>query len=244
MDAKVDGQDSNEFGQMLCWWSVVGFFVLFLIGTIPMMQFVPPPSPQLDGAELLARYEDNLLVLRAGILVCIIAAILYVPWSTMIGFQLARLEGKSAVLSVTSVGAGVVNSVAFLIPYIIWAAAFYRPERDSDLILLLNDVTWLEFVIAFSPFMLQLICVGLVGLRYNEKQQVIPRWFSFFSLWVAILVTPGGLALFFYDGPFAWNGILGFYLVLVAFGAYMLAAFSVFRKAILNHKFAIASGSN
>ena len=210
MDIEEARRKANEANQMLCWWCGVLFFVLFFVGTMAMMQFVPPPSPLLNGEELLAKYEDNLLLLRGGIIVCIFASALYVPWSVMVGFQLARLEGDFPVLSMSAVGAGFINAVAFLFPYVFWASVFYRPDRNPDAALLMNDMTWLEFVIVFSPFMVQLTCIGLIGLKFKGAQRVMPRWFAFLSLWAAILVTPGGLAVFFYEGPFAWNGILGF----------------------------------
>ena len=42
----------------------------------------------------------------------------------------------------------------------------------------------------------------------------------------------GGLAVFFKDGPFAWNGIIGFYVPLTVFAIWVLVTTFVLTKAI------------
>lgn len=44
---------------------------------------------------------------------------------------------------------------------------------------------------------------------------------------------PGGLVTFFKSGPFAWNGILAFWLPLTVFGIWYGVMFMLLRKAIL-----------
>ena len=44
-----------------------------------------------------------------------------------------------------------------------------------------------------------------------------PRWVGFAAIWSAILFILGALVPFFYSGPFAWNGLIAFWLVAIIF---------------------------
>jgi hypothetical protein len=44
-----------------------------------------------------------------------------------------------------------------------------------------------------------------------------PRWVGYLNLWIALSGAGGGLAVFFKHGPFAWNGLVGFYIPIAAF---------------------------
>ncbi|WP_433566617.1 hypothetical protein ACQP1O_16285 [Nocardia sp. CA-151230] len=59
--------------------------------------------------------------------------------------------------------------------------------------------------------------------------------------WAATLITPAGLVLFFKDGPFAWNGIVGIYIPLAAFAIWMGAISYEVHKALTQQ---IADGTD
>ena len=54
--------------------------------------------------------------------------------------------------------------------------------------------------------------VGLVLLRDRRAVSLFPRWLAWFSFFCAAVFVPITLMPYFLDGPFAWNGIFGFYL--------------------------------
>jgi hypothetical protein len=47
-----------------------------------------------------------------------------------------------------------------------------------------------------------------------------------------VLFTPGTIAVFFKDGPFAWNGLFTWYLPLTVFAIWMIAMSALMLKAI------------
>jgi hypothetical protein len=222
----------NSQSQKFAIWCGIGFAVIFFIVCWPMAQLIPPPSPTLSGEELMAKYADNIMLVRLAIPLGLIAAMLYIPWSALLSLHAARIEGQMPIMSLAAFGAGVANALIFFLPFTFWAPIFYRPERDPNLFLLLNDLTWLEFVMAFTPMSLQLILLGWVGLRDKSSNPVFPRWICFLSFWVALLFAPGGLAIYFKTGPFAWNGILAFWTPATAFGIYFCAMVPTMFKAI------------
>lgn len=225
----------NKTAQMIGVWCGVGFVVLFFVASWPMSHFMPPPSPLLSGEELLAKYSDNIFMVRASMPVGLIAGMLVVPFSTVLAIQLARLEGRIPFWAITCVGAGAANAVAFYLPFFLFATAYYRLDRSPELVQLISDLTWIEFVTVWPPVVMQILCVAFVGLSYKGPLQIIPRWFAFLSLWMAFLIMPAGLVVFVHDGPFAWNGIISFWIPAASFGTYFLLLAWMMRRAVLNH---------
>jgi hypothetical protein len=52
------------------------------------------------------------------------------------------------------------------------------------------------------------------------------------NFWMALLFLPAGLMVFFKTGPFAWNGLLSFWLPLVAFGIWFNVMIYALLRAI------------
>jgi hypothetical protein len=155
------------------------------------------------------------------------------PFVAGISQQMKRIEGgRSTPLADIQLGLGMLMIVMFIIPCFLMGTAAFRPERDPELILALNDAGWLPFVGAFQCTFFQLLAIAAAVFQ-DREQRVFPRWLAFFNLWVAFLLLPAGLVLFFKRGPFAWNGLLAFWFVVVVFVAWFLVMFVELRKAVL-----------
>lgn len=225
----------NKTAQLVGVWCGVGFVLAFFFACWPMSHFMPPPSPLLSGEELIAKYSDNIFMIRLAMPVGMIAGVLVIPFSATIAVQLARLEGRVPIWAITCVGAGAANAVAFYLPFFIFATAYYRLDRTPELIQLMSDLAWIEFVTVWPPVVMQMLCIAIVGLTYKGPLQIIPRWFAFLSLWMAGGVLPAGFVQFFKAGPFAWNGVIGFWLPAFCFGAYWLLLSAMMYRAVQQH---------
>jgi hypothetical protein len=213
-------------------WCGIAFYFLFFIACWPLAKFIPPPSPTLSGAEIMEMYKGNLFGIRFSVTVGYLAALLIIPWSATLAIQMARIEGRFPMMTLIAFGAGIADAVAFYLPFIFWAATFYRPERAPELVQLLNDMTWLEFVMLYAPFVMQTVAIAVVGFSDKSATPTFPRWFCFLSVWISVLILPGGLAVFFKTGPFAWNGLFAFWIPIVVFTIYYSALFPLAFKAI------------
>ena len=234
----------NANSQRLAVWCGLIFAVLFFIACWPIGGLLPPPSPTLTGPELMARYAENINWVKLAIPLGLIAAIFAVPWNAVLALQLARIEGKVPIWSLSSFGAGCTNVVIFSLPFIFWAGAFYRNDRDPVMFQLINDITWLEFVMTFPPLCMQLACTAFIGFQDKSEYPVFPRWLCYLNLWIAFLFIPGGLAIYFQTGPFAWNGILALWVPATVFGIYFCVMTPMLLKAITRQeKEYLSSGS-
>lgn len=231
-------QFAHEKLQLALWGCGIGFALLFFVGLMPLSGFIPPPSPQLSGAELMAEFGPRLNWVKFGILMGLLGSTLLVPWSAMVALQIARMEeGRRVPLwAIFAFGAGCVNAVAFILPFIFWAGAFYRPDRSPELVQLINDITWLEFLLFFPTFSMQLFCLAMAGFTQRQGPQVFPRWFLYLNLWMAGLGSTGILCIFFFSGPFAWNGIIGFWVPVGSYVPFLVVTFIQFYRTIVAEK--------
>ena len=222
----------NTKAQLFCAWCGVGFLVLFSIGWWFIAGYIPPMSPAMSANEVAAFYQENTGLIRLGMVITMFSAALSAPWVAVIAVQIKRIEGEFPALTYALLVAGAVGVVVLVVPPMVWTTAAFRPERDPELIMLLNDFGWLFFVMTFSPFFIQNLVIGLAVFSDKADAPVFPRWVAYFNIWVAILLIPGGLITFFKTGPFAWDGILAFWLPLLVFFGWFLVMFPLLLKAI------------
>jgi len=142
------------------------------------------------------------------------------------------MEGGFPVIADCLMGCAIATSVFVIMPVMIWAAAAYRPERNPELLLLFNDFAFLQFVGVVAPAYFQITSVGLATLFDRSPQPVFPRWVGFYNVWFALLTLPGGVCFFFKVGPFAWDGVLAFWMPFVLYGFWFGIMFWQLRRAI------------
>jgi hypothetical protein len=224
----------NTRNQLLCAWSGIAFVVVFTIGFWFLANFLPPPSPRATAAEIAALYRQNTLQIRFGMLLMMACSGLISPFVAVIAVQMKRMEGKASVLTYAQLSSGSVGVLFFVLPALTWSITAFRPDRDPQLTLLLNDMGWILFLMPFTSFVVQNICIGLAVLGDKSEQPAFPRWVGFFNFWVSVLFLPGGIITFFKSGPFAWNGLFGFWVPLVVFFIWYIVMFLFLRAGILS----------
>ncbi len=222
----------NSRTQVACAACGIGFVVFYVLGWWLIAGFVPPHPPLSTATELAASYAEHTGAIRFGILVAMIGAGLAIPFVGVVAVHVRRIEGAHPVLAFTTLAAGAVTSVIPMLPTVLWTAAAFRPERSPELILVLNDLGWLFLLMTFPPFFVQFTSVGLAILSDEGTPPVFARWVGYFNIWLAVIAVPGGLVTFFKTGPFAWNGLLAFWLPIVAFVLWFFVMFAVLLAAI------------
>lgn len=228
--------------ESICLWSGFAFMPLYMLGFVFVAGFIPPPSPALGANEIAAFLDGNRWSILAGMMICVIACGLYVPWSVAIFGQMLRVEkGRIAAFSYVQLGSGILSTNYFMIPPLFWIAMAYRPGHAPDLLLLLNDFNWLAWLVTWPPFFVQNISVGLCALMYRST--ILPRWLGYLSIWSSVSMIAMSFMAFVYSGPFAWNGLFGLYLPIFIYFIWYLAMFVVLRKAIKDRSPVVPQGS-
>ena len=206
--------------------------VLWVASWVFLARFIPPPSPEKTPLEVVNFYDDKIGAIRVGMVLTLFASALLVPFASVIAAQMKRIEGPRSVLAYTQLVSAGLLSLEFIIPLMIFQTAAYRLDADSArLIQMLNDMGWLMFVGVISSAVVQIASIGLVILM-DTDERVFPRWAGYVNLWVALLISPAGIIVFFKHGPFAWNGLIGFFLPLAAFAAWITVMVVILLRAI------------
>lgn len=204
-------------------WSGPALITIFLVGFWFVGGLVPPPSPALGAEEIAHFYAENQTRIQIGLLISMIAAGLAFPWAVVIALQMRRIEDRWGPLAVTELVSGAVLCLLFVFPMFAMAAAAYRPEsRPPEITQALNDLGWLPFIGFIAPACVQVLTIGIAPFVDRRATPVFPRWVGYFNLWCVVLFAPGILDIFFKTGPFAWNGVFAFWIVLAIFGSWFL----------------------
>ena len=213
----------NTRSQILCAWCGILCPAAMFIGLWPAAGFFPPHLPTATAVEIATIYQNNTNGIRLGAIFIMIAGALYLPFTAAITAQMRRIENRTTpVLTYTQFAAGAASSLLFVIPALIWTAAAFRPERNPEITQVLNDIGWFFFVMPFVLGFTQNLALGFAIISDINKTPVFPRWLGYFNFWVALLFVPGCLVTFFKAGPFAWNGLLAFWVPAAVFGPWFV----------------------
>lgn len=183
-----------------------------------------PASPTLNPAEIASHYAGNLGDLRLGWVVSLVFISLYLPWSAQISAQMRQIEKHSRVLTYVQLIGGALTVFVVSFAMLCWAVACFRPDRDPALIQLLNDLGWESLELQWAITTVQMIAMALVGLADKRTTPLFPRWVCFLSIWCGLSFAPASLTLYLKTGPFAWNGLLSFYIPYAAWLVWCIAA--------------------
>ncbi|RHW28166.1 hypothetical protein D0Z08_04030 [Nocardioides immobilis] len=193
------------------------FLVLYLAAFVGVAEFVPPPAPSLSADEVSALFEADRMRIRAGMVLSLVFSTFLFPFFAVISVHIARIEGGRPILALVQFGGATLLVVYFQLCSMLWIVATFRADLGAESVRMLSDFGWLAFVMVFPAYVFQLGCVAAAALIDRSPDPVWPRWAGYLNLWIAVSGAGGGLAVFFKAGPFAWNGIVGFYLPVVAF---------------------------
>lgn len=208
MEAKV---------QRVLIWSGPAMVVLWVGAFLLLAGFIPTHDPAMTAGGIVDIYEGDTNAIKIGMVISMAGSAFLVPWAIAISGQLKRIRGANALADVQMVSCALL-SLEFITPIGVWMAASFRvDDRAAEVTQALNDLGWILFMTVIWSLWVQLIAIGTAILIDRRDDPILPRWLGYLNLWVALLIIPAGLVLFFKDGAFAWNGVIGFYVPLTAF---------------------------
>lgn len=196
--------------------------VVLLFGGLLAAHWIPPVAPSETAEEIARRYAEHANGIRFGVVLMLFGAGCTVPLGALVAAHIKQIEGPFSPLTYTQIVGAAGGLVAISIPVLIFGAAAFRPGRDPQLLLLLNDLGWVPFIMNGPPAILQAVSFGVAVLKDARAQAPFPRWLGYFNFWAAFCFLPAFLLLFFKIGPFAWNGLLSFWLAAALFGGWFL----------------------
>jgi hypothetical protein len=222
----------NVRAQWISLWATPFFGVLLLIAFLAFPGFRPPMSPGMSAEQVAAFYTENTAMIRFSMVTFNLCAILLIPFFMVIVLQIKRMATPSAVLAYCYLSAAATGATVFAVADIFWLVAAFRPERDPQLTMMLNDMAWLMFTAPVGMLVVQNLVLALAVYLDARTTPVFPRWVAPFSLVIAAAMAPAACAVIFRTGPLAWDGAVSFWLKIGAFSLYLVVMFVVVRAAL------------
>jgi len=217
----------NTRGQYILLWTTPVAGMLFLAAFFLFPGFSPPMSPTMTPEEVAAFFQANVASIRGVVVFGNLIGATLVPLFAMIAVQMLRVVNSSPVFAYSYIIAVGIGMTAFILADFAWGIAIFRPDRDPQLLSLLNDMAWFFFIAPVGCIIVQNLC--LAGSIYLDARPdpVFPRWVAHFNVLAAVLMIPGAFAFLHKTGPLAFDGSLSFSLRLVTFAVYVAVMFFV-----------------
>lgn len=207
--------------QKICAWG--GPFCAATLGVgLLMAGFVPPPGPELSAQQVATIYRDNAMLIRLGMILGLAGISGFIALVCVITTQMRHMQVASRLPADLQLGAGAIGVLTLMFPNMVLAIAAFRPERDPALTQMLNDIAWLLVIPAFPTFLAQFGAIAIGTLTDKRPDPIFPRWAGYLNIWLGLLLVPGAFAYIFRTGPFAWNGLLSFWIAASAFFVWLI----------------------
>jgi hypothetical protein len=214
--------------------------VILAIAYAAFPGFWPPMSPGLSAEQVAAFYRDDAGWVRFSMVTFNLCGMMLLPLFCVVAVQIKRMAAQSQAFAYCYLMATVSGATIFALSAIFFAAAVFRPTRDADLVLVLNDLGWIVFVAPVGMVLVQNFTLAM-AIYYDDKTDpVYPRWLAHVALVVAVLMAPAAFSVTVTSGPFAWNGAVSFWLRNIAFGAFLVILLIASWRAV--HRQAAAEG--
>ena len=224
MENEFKGLHMNPKAGLLFTWAGPTFVVLYSVGML-MAGLFPPTDPTASAVQVAQFFVDHRTMIGVGAMLMCFGTGFLGFFIAAIAVQMRRTELGLPLMTYAGLISAIFVAIdASLIPTLWAVCAFRAGEMPPDSVRLINDIAWFMFLF---PWQLGggvwFIAVGLAILWDKSPQPIYPRWLGWASLWFCAMTIPAGMIVFFKTGPFAWNGLLAFYVPLTALFLWVIA---------------------
>lgn len=231
---------ANIKTQLLSLWAAPIFGVILLIAFVAFPGFFPPMSPDMTAEQVAAFYRDNTSMIRFSMITFNLCGIMLLPMFMVIVVAMKRMATQSHVFAYCYLTAAVSGATLFAVADIFYLAAAFRPDRNPELVQLLNDMAWLIFIAPVGALVAMNLLLAAAIYFDNGPNPVFARWVGHYSVATAVAVAPAVGAAVFRTGPLAWDGLVSFWLRNGAFALFVFVMFFVLRGVL--HRQAVEEG--
>jgi len=211
-------------GEVVLLWTLPVLGMIWLVAFLVFPGFAHPMSPTMSAEQVAAFYRDpeNLPRIRYSMIVFNWFAVGLIPILALIVLQMRQMAHRTPIFSYAIIACAAGGPTIFLMANLFWLLAAFRPERDPQLTLLLNDLAWVTFSSQVGFLIAQSVILALAIYLDRQARPVFERWVAHFNLVVAALLIPAAFVGTTLTGPIAWDGLLTFWVRNVAVGLWIV----------------------
>jgi len=201
----------------IAWFSIPIAYNIMGVLYFTITQMMPPPNAdktQAEVVEFLVSYGPGI---RFGFGFMMVSLAFLVWANGLIAWLIMRMSVPYAkawgyAYMVAMCGGGFTG--AYMSGFTLSLAAM-RPDRDPELSQLLYDITYLSFDGTMGFFLFGSLIWTVVIL--TDKSRIFPKWFGYTCIWNFTTEFLVSTAMIVQDGPFAWDGVIAFYIDTVVY---------------------------
>jgi hypothetical protein len=208
----MNKRTSLWFELVSAWCGPVFLFTFVICFMVLGMNLPAPPSPTLDAQTIATRISDNLGSMRAGWILGLVFISLYMPWSAQISAHMARIESHARTMTYLQLIGGALTVFVVSFAILCWSIATFRPDRSPEIQQMLTDFGWLSLETQWALTTMQMWAMAIIGMADTSEKPLWPRWVCWLSIWCGLSFVPASLTQYLKTGPFAWDGVLSFYI--------------------------------
>jgi hypothetical protein len=222
---------SPKLDQWICFGSIPFFYTLFGLIFVLLARIMPPPSPKASVEDVLAYMHAPKLGIGMALLSLTLG--LASLSSGVIVVQMKRMEGVSPVLPYAYLTALAVAGVpGCLFPGFVFALGNFRPEYSPQIQQMLYDLGFLSFVGSLGCFIVQYLVFAVA--IFLDRRMIFPKWLGYLTIWALVTELVAVPIWITRTGPFAWDGLLSFYLGTIIFVGWEFCMCVCLYRAIKN----------
>lgn len=223
-------------GELILWWTLPVLLVIWIAAFLMFPGFRPPMAPSMPADDVAAFYRLHTAQVQYSMILFNWFGAGLLPVLMLIAMQIRRMAHRTPILRYCVISCAAGGPTLFLVGNLFWLIAAFRPERAPELTQLLNDLAWIAFT-AGVPFLIaQSAFIALAILLDDQTHPVLPRWVAYFNIAVAVALAPAAFSALAPEGPFAWDGVLSFWLKSVAVFLWILIMGVVLGQAIRHER--------
>lgn len=179
---------------------------------------LPPQSPSESAQDIANYYRSHTTGIRIGAVVGAIGAVFYAPFCAAIAWEVKRITGAEA--AYVQIILGVIGTLGLVSPWTDFMTLAFRPERPAEILHAMYDDAWMPLYSVAGCFAVQFAFLGWAMLSDKDAKPTFPRWFAYFTVFTGLDQAFGVFVVFTKTGPFAWDGVIAYWIPLVVFGVW------------------------
>ena len=161
---------ANIKTQLISLWTVPIFGTVLLIAFLAFPGFFPPMSPDMTAEQVAAFYAENKAMVWFTMITFNICGIMLLPLFMVIVVQMKRMATQSHVFAYCYLTAAVSGATLFALADIFFLTAAFRPGRNPELVMLLNDMAWIIFIAPVGALVAMNLLLA-AAIYFDERTQ-------------------------------------------------------------------------
>jgi hypothetical protein len=219
----------------LAWITILVFYNIFGIVFFVVTRTQPPPPAWWEPARVVQWFHTNRIGLLAGFGVMFALGSFSVASTALIAYSIRRMSVSPAFAYAYLIIYSLAAVPGLLLTCITLVVGAMRPDRDPRLISLLYDAGFLSFSGTMGIFLVGSVVWAVAILL--DKNRVLPKWFGYLNICNALTEVVVATCCIVKTGPFAWNGVISFYINMAVFIPYTGVFITLLQKMIQREDF-------